>query len=318
MMKKQSIVSFLAIVGLTMAGAVTTASQESLFADERIAKNDGVVLYLSLAPELVYDDTTSYRGLSATPFPEESLVRTEPSEHPQIAFILATYPPEAVPDLHVVTLGLRYPKGTRVLRYGLTHECLPMATRDWPLSGEGIAIGLLEDSDTSRVAELGWVAFVAREPGGIELTPHPDVRMAGRVVSRRPRYQVPIAAFGTLGIGQPGSAPIPQLPGPELGASCLHDTLCFRLSREEAEYYRSEGRDVVFLGVDVSCGDDPCAHDAPLGACCLADGGCERLTLKSCVERTGRYLGNGTRCNPGACQPPDTTQTSGAPETEER
>ena len=42
---------------------------------QRVASNDGAVLYMSLAPELSYSDTTTYRGLSATPASGKTAVR---------------------------------------------------------------------------------------------------------------------------------------------------------------------------------------------------------------------------------------------------
>ncbi|MBD3161542.1 MAG: hypothetical protein GF346_04900 [Candidatus Eisenbacteria bacterium] len=272
----------------------------------RVGNNDGAVLYLSLAPELTYSDTTTFRGLSATPFPEEALVTSEPSPEPQIAFVLASYPPDAKPELSVVSYGIRYSPGIRIVRYGITPNALQMATRDWPLSGEGMMLGSLEKPDTSMVSEIGWMAIVAEKPGVVELVPHPDPRMAARIVSATPPDQWPLAALGSLGFGEPGYAPIPVRPGPRLGATCVHDTLCYALTEEEVAYYRErwEGEtEPFFLGEGVSCSRGaPCTPMAASGACCLPDGSCVFQTRRECVEEGGIYVGDDTTCDSAPCE----------------
>ncbi len=270
----------------------------------RAADNSGVVLYLTLAPELTYDDISTYRGLSADPSPEEAMVTSEPSPEPQIAFIMAAFPPESTPELQVITFGVRYSAGIRVRRHGITPQSLPMATRDFPLSTEGIAIAI-QDPDTSMVVEIGWIAIQADEPGRFELVPHPEPKMASRAVSVTPPMELPVAEHGWLGFGEEGYAPIPKHPGPRWGATCLRDSLCYELTRSEADYYRGLYGDqttVTFLGERVSCVEGvPCGEDAALGACCLPDGSCERSTHKECVERGGEYQGIESRCETSRC-----------------
>jgi hypothetical protein len=153
------------------------------------------------------------------------------------------------------------------------------------------------------VVELAWIAVVAEKPGQLELVPHPDPQMASRVVSQSPRRQVPIAAMGRIGFGEDGFAPTPSLPGPELGAACIADTLCFMLTESEAAYYRSLGKEVIFLGEGISCRTEAhCLDGAPLGACCLPDGSCRVTTRKECVKLEGRYLGEGSQCEPDSCR----------------
>ena len=277
----------------------------ALAAPPRVADNDGAVLYLALAPELAYNDTTTYRGLSATPSPEEAMVDSEPFPEAQIAFILVAYPPEATPETNVVSFGIRYGPGIRIVRYGITPNALQMATRDWPLSGEGMMLGTLEDPDTSRVAEIGWLAIVAEKPGLVELVPHPDPRMGARVVSANPPDQWPLAGLGSIGFGEPGRTPVPARPGPVMGAACVQDTLCISLSRQEVAHYQElwKGtRDLLFLGEGVPCRPGtPCLPEAARGACCLPDGGCRVLTRRECVLEEGIYVGDEAACDPDPC-----------------
>lgn len=270
----------------------------------RMADNNGAVLYLSLAPELSYDDTTTYRGLSATPSPAEAIVTAEPSEQTQIAYVLAAFPEKAVPEMSVVSFGIRYSEGTRVVRYGITKECLQMGTRDWPLSTEGMMIGVLEDADTTDVMEVGWLAIKATKPGLLEIVPHPDPRMGARVVGVRPPVQTAIAAFGHLGIGQPGFAPEPLETSPEIGAACVNDSVCIMVTRDEAAYYEPRYADtggLVFLGEEIICRGNPCGTGSPEGACCLENDECVVLSLKDCVIWGGRFMRYSKSCDPNPC-----------------
>ncbi len=282
--------------------AIACAAIPAQAAPERRQPDDhGGVLYLSLAPELAYNDTTTFRGLSALPSPEQAIVSLGPSPKPRIAYVLAAFPPEANPELSVVSFGIRYTPGIRIVRYGITPEAFQMATRDWPLRGEGMMLGWINGrADTTAVIEVGWLAILAEEAGRVDLVPHPDPQMAGRFVAANPPEMAPIAALGSLGFGEPGFAPEPSFPGPDLGAACIYDSVCVMLTRAEGDYYRTGG--AVFLGEGVVCGAAGfCLPDAPRGACCLPDGACKEVTRKECARSGGTYLADETRCQPSPC-----------------
>ncbi|MBM3287184.1 MAG: hypothetical protein FJY88_07525 [Candidatus Eisenbacteria bacterium] len=265
----------------------------------RQPENRGAVLYLSIAPEQRYDDTTSFRGRSATPTPEEAIVSDVASPRTHIAYLLLAYPPEAVPEMSVVSYGIRYPNGIRIVRYGISPNCLQMATRDWPSSREGMMLGVIGKPDTNRVVELGWFAIQATKPGRVEVVPHPDAGMAARIVSQTSSLMTPIADFGHLGFDLPGRAPAPTFPGPVTGAACYHDSVCVELTRAEAEYY---GDAVLYLEDGLLCQEGTLCWGPLLeGACCLPDGACRILTRKACAKAAGKYQGNYSRCDPDPC-----------------
>ncbi len=109
---------------LALAGILVAAQMAGSQIQRREPDNKGGVLYFSLAPELRYADTTSYRGLSLNPRPDEAMVTTGTGKRPQVAYLLAAFPPEARPELSVVTFGIRYPKGIRITRL-CDHAAVP-------------------------------------------------------------------------------------------------------------------------------------------------------------------------------------------------
>lgn len=288
-MSPRTLVAFLAMVSL-LAGSSRGAHAQP--------DNRGAVLYLTLAPEIVYDDTTSYRGKSALAPPDLAITEAPADGRVKVAFLMLAFPEEAEPEVNLVTFGLQYPSGVRVVRSEWTPECLQIGTWNWPKSRQGLSIAYLQKPDTTDVVELGWIAFRASAPSRVAAAPHIDARMAGRIVAQTPPDQVPIAAYGTIGFGMDGSVPRPSLPGPDLGATCFEDD-CLMITRAEAEYYRG---DVVFLGEGVVCGAESyCRADAPQGACCLPDGRCEVRSRRECMRDRGRYVGNNAPCTPDAC-----------------
>lgn len=293
-----------ALLVLLAIGCITAFAQ-----DPTGPENRGVVLYLTFAPELEYGDTTSYRGLSALAPPELAITEAAGDGKPKIAFVMLAFPPEARPEVDLVTFGLEYPRNIRIVRSEWTPECLVIGSWNWPRSREGVSIAYMQKPDTTRVIELGWIAFAARGAGRVAAVPHIDARMAGRVVSHNPPEQTPIGSYGSLGFDTNGEAPLPSFPGPELGATCV-GSVCFMMTRSEAEYYRG---DVVFIGEGTICGAEPfCGVDAATGGCCLPDGRCEVLTRRSCLRARGVYLGNRAPCNADSCEA-HTSHTGGDP-----
>jgi hypothetical protein len=291
------------LVGSTSLAAallLLVASMAGSQGQHRVQDNRGAVLYFSVAPELRYDDTTSYRGLSANPRPDEAIVTTGSGRRVQVAYLMLGFPPEATPNLATVTFGIRYPKQIRIVRMGLTPPCLQMATRDWPASGEGMMFGLTGPADTSRVVELAWFAFEASGPGLVEVIPHPDPRNAIRIVGNEPPELVPLSDVGSLGFGVDGRKPVPSYPGPKMAACCWLDTSCLMLTRAEAQYYKDK---VLYLGDDTDCAQVAiCGGAAPAGGCCLPDGTCKALTNKECARAGGNYRGNDSLCDTLKCQ----------------
>jgi len=298
-------------MGRKRIGSITLAAAWLLFAapggeaqtPRREPDNRGGVLYFSLAPEFRYADTTSYRGLSLGPQADEAMVTTGIGRRPQIAYLLAAFPPEGRPELSVVTFGIRYPAGIRIVRWAITPPCLQMATRDWPASGEGLMFGLTEGPDTSRVVELAWFAFEASSPGLVEIIPHPDPQNAIRVVAANPPALIPISDVGSLGFGMPGRLAVPAYPGPATAACCSYDSTCLMLTPEEARYY---GKKVVYLGDGTDCVQGALCRGPMLqGACCLPDGSCRTLTNRDCAWAGGTFRGNYTLCDTTNCRVPE-------------
>lgn len=58
----------------------------------------------------------------------------------------------------------------------------------------------------------------------------------------------------------------------------------------------------IFINGSATCGEGDFADCAPLGACCIAGGGCEQATKTLCEVR-GVYLGDGTTCGDVNCPP---------------
>jgi hypothetical protein len=46
-----------------------------------------------------------------------------------------------------------------------------------------------------------------------------------------------------------------------------------------------------------------CGGPPPTGACCFPDGSCRVLTNQECGSQQGRYMGDGSFCEPNPCQP---------------
>lgn len=277
------------------------------WAQTQVTRDDrGGVLYLTLAPELEFSYSGRYCGLSATPRPEEAILNVPPSRQPRIAYLMCAWPDSVNPEIGAVTFGIRYTDGINILRWGVCQDVLQAATSNWPASGEGMAIATAGHVDTSRVIELAWMAIDAAIPGTIELTPHPNPQFAARFSTATVAVESPIADLGSIGFGRPGRAPLPVLPGPTLGAACVHDSVCALITELEAAYY---GPSVVYLGPGVPCRPDICRPGAPAGACCLPEGKCSYLTRKECAVGGGVYMGDGTDCDPDPC--PDSGQGTG-------
>ncbi|MDM7913751.1 MAG: hypothetical protein QUU85_00595 [Candidatus Eisenbacteria bacterium] len=262
-----------------------------------VGDNSGAVLYLSLAPEIPYDPAGKYTGLSATPSPEQAIVTISPSSQPRVVYILAAFPDSAKPELAGACFGIRYSEGVKVLRTGRCRECLELPTSDWPASDEGILLGFTTHPDTSRVVELGWLAVQAAKEGTLELIPHPDPRFGGKISTAEP-VETSLAGFGAIGFGRPGNAPAPVFPGPEMGATCVQDSLCVMLTRTQAGYYQG----AEFLGEGSFCTSRICTIRAPVAACCLPDGSCRMVQQRDCVREGGTWAGDGSSCDRAPCE----------------
>jgi hypothetical protein len=299
---RRSLTGFIVIAAASLALAATWARSEE---ELREPDNKGSVLYFSLAPDLRYADTTSYRGLSLNPRPEEATVTTGTGPRPQIAYLLAAFPPEGRPELSVVTFGMRYSKNVHLVRWGISPPCLQLASRDWPASGEGLMFGLTDGPDTSSVVELAWFVFQASSPGLVEIIPHPEPQNAIRVIASNPPVPVPVAGVGSLGFGMPGRAPAFSYPGPTLAAACSYGSICIMLTREEAAYY---GEKVIYLGDGTDCIQGAlCRGPMLTGACCMPDGICRSTTNKDCARSGGTYRGNYSLCDTVRCLVPEPT-----------
>lgn len=263
--------------------------------------NRGGVLYLALAPEIKYDPLGSYCGLSGTPLPSQAITQGEVNQDPQIAFVIASWPDSARPEIGAVAFGVRFPRGIEILRWGACQRTMNVPTNAFPLSGEGVAIALAGGTrDTSRTIEIAWMVIVARTPGKLELVPHPNPLFGSHFATGSNPVEAPIAGLGYLGFGESGSAPTPEWPGPTLGAACVMDSICCRITQKEAEYY---GPRTLWFGEGVFCTSNLCRRDAPTGACCLPDGTCTIMTRKSCVPQNGKYQGDASVCAPDPCAP---------------
>lgn len=261
--------------------------------------NRGGVLYLAIAPELKYDPYGTYCGMSGTPLPSQAITEGDLSGAPQVVFVIASWPDSARPELGAVAFGLRYPRGIEVIRWGSCKRTLTAPTSAFPLSGEGLAIALAGGTtDTSRTVELAWMVIEARIKGRLELVPHPNPLFGSHFSTGSDPKEAPIAGLGYLGFGEPGSAPAPEWPGPTLGAACVQDSVCVRLTKQEVDYY---GPRSLWLGEDVYCTSNLCRGDAPTGACCLPNGTCKIMNRKSCVLETGTYEGDASVCAPDPC-----------------
>jgi len=271
----------------------------------------GGVLYLALAPELKYERSVRYCGLSATPLPSEAIVTGRPSREPQIAYLLAAFPDSASPELGGLCFGVRCTGKVEILRWSTCEGVMQMATNDWPSSGEGIMLAVAGGADTSRVVELAWLAIDASGPGKLELGPHPSPRFGAHFSTATWPAEAPIADLGSLGFGEPGYTPVLKFPGPALGAACVNDSICVLLTKLEADRY---GAKVKFWGEGVRCAPELCREKKKIGACCFADTICLFTTRKSCTNRGGRYQGEGTNCTPNPCL----GKAGGGPEGETR
>gem|GEM_PF-5318292 len=259
----------------------------------------GGVLYLTLAPELKYDPYETYCGKSATPLPSEAILQGTVGAGPQVAFLVASWPDSARPEMGAVSFGIRYPKGIEIIRWGVCHRTLSAPTNSWPLSGEGVAIAMAGgETDTSRTVELAWMIVVAHTPGQIELVPHPNPIFGAHFATTTDPKEAPIVGLGKLGFGRPGYAPTPSFPGPDLGAVCVRDTICVRISEQEAAYY---GKGATWLGKDIYCTSNICRRDAPIGACCMPDATCTTIQRKKCTIAGGIFQGDATTCTPNPC-----------------
>ncbi len=263
--------------------------------------NRGGVLYLTLAPELKYDPYGKYCGLSGTPVPSQAITEGDADGSPQVAFVIASWPDSARPELGAVAFGLRYPRGIEVIRWGSCGHSMTAPTNSFPLSGEGRALGIAGgEVDTSRTIEIAWFVIEARSPGKVEIVPHPDPRFASHFSTSTDAVECPIADLGALGFGVPGYVPKPDWPGPAVGAACVSDSVCVRITKKEADFYKN----TIWFGESVFCTPTICKKDAPTGPCCLTAGPCTIMSRKACVEQGGTYRGDGLTCDPDPCKPP--------------
>ena len=142
------------------------------------------------------------------------------------------------------------------------------------------------------------MVIAARAPGRLELVPHPNPLFAAHFSTGSDPKESPIAEEGYLGFGSPGYAPAPEWPGPVLGAVCVQDTFCVRITKKESDYYGSQS---LWFGENVFCTSDICRKGAVTGACCLPTGECRIMTRKSCVQQAASYQGDGSTCVPDPC-----------------
>jgi hypothetical protein len=294
-MREIRIVALIMAMGVGLSNLVATPAPCQAKSDNR-----GGVLYLALAPELKYDPYGKYCGMSGTPLPAQAITEGKVGSAPQVAFVIASWPDSARPELGAVAFGLRYPRGIEVIRWGSCGKSMTAPTNSFPLSGEGMALGIAGgDVDTSRTIEIAWLVITASKPGRLELVPHPDPRFASHFATSSDAVETPISELGSLGFGQAGDAPTPQWPGPVVGAACVYDSLCVRITKKEADYYPNS----LWFGEQVFCTPNMCKKDAPTGACCLPTGSCAIMNQKSCVGQGGSYQGDGATCTPNPCKP---------------
>ena len=160
------------------------------FAASAYAANEGGTLLIHFNSNVTYSsDTSNYIGLSGvtcTPDascpPYEGTCQygndTEPTSgksagQPDVAFVLASFPPGTCVRLSGVTFGVDYDATHLVLADWGQAGTFELATANWPASGEGTALTFGATPSTSPVTELYWFACYAYAPVTLRLTGHP-------------------------------------------------------------------------------------------------------------------------------------------------
>ncbi|MFN8547431.1 MAG: hypothetical protein U0527_05530 [Candidatus Eisenbacteria bacterium] len=257
---------------------------------------------------------------------------------PTVFFAVAAFPLGSLPRLKGITFGIDYPAASiEIDGYG---SCSDLTVTDpgWPSPGTGVGATWGVPVHTTLVPVYWFAAALASGagPASFHLIPHPT--QGGYFADDSvPAELDPIAAFGSLGFGEAGSAPCPS-DLPPIGACCVIGAPCRYVSPAECtsaggsyqgDYtdcdpdpcpiygaccqiegsclFLAQGECVqegaTFLSY-TDCDPNPCPQ--PLGACCFSEGACSWFTRDVCEEHGGVYRGDFTDCTPNPCDQPPT------------
>ena len=134
---------------------------------------------------------------------------------PQVWVVYASFTDDNYPSLAGVEFGIEYSPGLRLLEWGSCAD-FEASTANWPASGSGTIVVWVGEHE-ERLVPAYWFAgyapsspFEEQEGLHFSVTPHPI--NGGHFADRSPAPVLDdIALYGTLGFGQPGTAPCPSV-----------------------------------------------------------------------------------------------------------
>lgn len=218
--------------------------------------------------------------------------------------VWAAFPDGSSPRLKAFVMGAQFPAEVIVESGGLIDPVgdFEIGQDGWPtVSGGGVGV-VFGQVKTATLNDCYWLAGYAYSQGVWSLTPHPQGPTLF-VDDSIPPVEDPVAAFGSLGFGVPGSLPCPA-PIPQVGACCLEPGNCLIVL--QAECVELCG---LWFGEDVSCDPNPCPPLAG-SACCLPDGTCELHWPNVCECLGGVTLLEIFTCDPNPCDGTPIEETS--------
>ncbi len=223
---------------------------------------------------------------------------------PTVWKVYAAFPLESSPRLKGCGWGVAQPNagGGSIIIWlnGAPSEAVFFITSTgWPGDNSSIGMSFTDSVRTDPVDELFWFvgyayAGAAGEPQSFCIIPHEGESNRFFLDDAVPQNADPIAAYGCLGFGQPGSTPCPDAL--VTGACCHADESCTMITESVCL-----GTGGAFLGGD--CTPTLCVV-TPTGACCFADGTCQVSTSGACAAAGGVYMGDATVCTPNPCLAP--------------
>jgi len=212
--------------------------------------------------------------------------------------VYALFPDQGQPRLKGITFGVYYPGDDLVISgYGNcagdpNNGALELEGPGWPGPSTGTSL-VFENTHLERIVECYWFGGYNYTGAAFEfaLGPHADPNLGGMFADDDvPSNLDPIAGFGTLGFGMPGTPACPDIIVDPTGA-CCRDEICTVTTELDCQG--------EWQGQDVPCDPNPCLF--PTGACCVREE-CFILNERDCLAQEGTYLGDDTVCDPNPCE----------------
>jgi hypothetical protein len=242
-------------------------------------------------PQIAYtDDTPGYCGMNPLADCETAVTRIDgagPHYDTSVVWkIYAAFPQASSPRLMGASFGLQYDPEVVVFASGSCGS-LELPEESWPASGTGTST-IWPEVQLGHVTEIYWFAGYVEDaaPHFFRAAPHPE-SFACFADDAVPANLDRIFAFSSLGFGAAGILLCPD-DLPETGACCRYEG-CSLMTLSDCRLYSGS-----FYGG--TCLPDPCPTR---GACCQ-DSQCFMLVRGDCYDR---WLGEGTTCLPGICDP---------------